>query len=131
MFTWLMIFRDTLPSNYTCLREWKLLSLYTFHWIIFVLLIVSSLSRNFNHCAACFQSYINIACRSTQNDVHKYQTLLKITHNKTINKEKWNLNIINSLSCWSVTLLMFISLQDSRDWKFGVCQNWEHVQLAV
>ena len=57
--------------------------------------------------------------------------LLKITHNKTINKEKYNLNMINSLWCWSVTLLMFTNLQDSRDWKFGACQKWEHVRLAV
>ena len=72
----------------TCLREWKLLSLYTFHRIVFILLTVSSLCRNFNRCAACFQSYINIAGRNTENDVGKYQTLLKITHIKTINKEK-------------------------------------------
>ena len=62
----------------------------------YILLIVSNLFCHFNPCATCFQSYINITCRSTQNDAHKYQTLLKITHNKTINKEKWNLNIINS-----------------------------------
>ena len=41
----------------TCLREWKLLSLYMFHRIIFLLLIVSSLSCNFNRCADCFQSF--------------------------------------------------------------------------
>ena len=35
--------------------------------IIFLLLIVSSLSCNFNSCAVCFQSFMNIACRSTQN----------------------------------------------------------------
>ena len=61
-------FSETLYLKY--LSSWmKLLSLYTFHRIIFILLIVSSLSRNFNRCAACFQSYINIACRlCTQND---------------------------------------------------------------
>ena len=26
---------------------------------------------------------------------------------------------------------MFIYLQDSRDWKFGACQKWEHVRLAI
>ena len=37
--------------------------------IIFLLYIVGSLScmRNFNRCAVCFQSFMNIACRSTQN----------------------------------------------------------------
>ena len=34
--------------------------------IIFLLLIVSSLSCNFNRCAVCFQSFMNIAY-STQN----------------------------------------------------------------
>ena len=37
-----------------------------FHQIIFLLLIVSSLSCNFNRCAVCFQPFM-IACRSTQN----------------------------------------------------------------
>ena len=41
-----------------------------FHRIIFLLLIVSSLSCNFNRCAVCFQSFMNIACRSTQNAAH-------------------------------------------------------------
>ena len=37
------------------------------HRIKFPVLIVSSLFRNFNRCAVCFQLYMNIACRSTQN----------------------------------------------------------------
>ena len=41
----------------TCLPEWKLLYLYMFHRILFLLLIVSSLSCNFNRCADCFQSF--------------------------------------------------------------------------
>ena len=41
----------------TCLPEWKLLFLYMFHRIISLLLIVSSLSCNFNRCADCFQSF--------------------------------------------------------------------------
>ena len=32
--------------------------------IIFLLMIVSSLSCNFNRCAVCFQSFMTIACRS-------------------------------------------------------------------
>ena len=48
--TWrLRLFRDTLILVF--------LSLYMFHRIIFLLLIVSSLSCNFNHCADCFQSF--------------------------------------------------------------------------
>ena len=35
----------------------KMLSLYMFHRIIFHLVIVSSLSCNFNCCAVCFQSF--------------------------------------------------------------------------
>ena len=41
----------------TCLPEWKLSSLYKCYRIIFVLLIVSTLSYNFNRCADCFQSF--------------------------------------------------------------------------
>ena len=72
----------------TCLREWKLLSLYMFHRITFILLIVSSPSRNFYRCTGCLQSNINIACRNTQNAARKLSLAfkqLKITHNKTIN----------------------------------------------
>ena len=82
MLTCLMIFRDTLPSILVFVNEnCCLCACFT----EFILLIVSSLSRNFNRFAACFQSYINIACRSTQNAARTYQTLLKITHNKNIN----------------------------------------------
>ena len=66
------------PLN-TSLREWKLLSLYMFHRIKLILLIVSSPSRNFHRCTGCFQSNINIACRNTQNAARKYHSLLKIT----------------------------------------------------
>ena len=34
---------------------------------IFLLIVISSLSCNFNRCAVCFQSFMNITCRSTQN----------------------------------------------------------------
>ena len=98
------------------------------HWIIFILLIVSSPSRNFYCCTGCFQS-LNIACRNTQNAARKYHSLLKITHNKTIksfiDKGKYNLNITNSLSCWSVNGNSIKSHCKFRAW-----QNWEPVQLA-
>ena len=56
-------FRDTLIVfvNENCFF------LYMFYRVIFLLLIVSSLSWNFNRCAVCFQSFMNITCRSTQN----------------------------------------------------------------
>ena len=56
-------FRDTLIEfvNENCFF------LYMFYRVIFLLLIVSSLSWNFNRCAVCFQSFMNITCRSTQN----------------------------------------------------------------
>ena len=89
----------------TCLREWKLLSLYMFHLIIFLLLIVSSLSCNFNRCAVCFQSFMNIACRSTQNAASNERFLSLHIVIKPLNKKR---NMISSLLCWNVTLLMFI-----------------------
>ena len=42
----------------------------------FILLIVSSPSRNFYRCTGCFQSNINIACRNTQNAARKYHSLI-------------------------------------------------------
>ena len=79
-----------------------------FHRIIFLLLIVSSLSYNFNR---LFSSFMNIACRSTQK-CRAYQTLYKITHLIT---EITKIIIINSLLCWSLTLLKFIQTLDHTD----------------
>ena len=98
-----MIFRDTLlwilvfvNKNYclcTCFTE-----LYLFYWLLVVPLAI------FYRCTGCFQS--NITCRNTQNAAGKYPSVLKITQNKTINsfinKGEQNLNITNSLSCWSL-----------------------------
>ena len=90
---------------------------------IFLLLIVSSFSCNFNHCAVCFQSLMNTACRSTQNAARIKRFLrLHIVIN-VLNKK---INIISSLLRWSVTLLMFIqTLYHSSHCKFGACQKWE------
>ena len=84
----------------TCLREWKLLSLYMFHPIIFLLLIVSSFFCNFNRCAICFQSLMDTACRSSQNTAARIKRfwILHIVINP-LNKK---INIINYLLCWSV-----------------------------
>ena len=75
-----------------------------FHQITFLLLIVSSLSCNFNRCAVCFQSFMNIACRSTQNAARIKRFLRLHIVIKPLNKK---INTINSLLCWTVTLLMF------------------------
>ena len=54
--------------------------------------------------------FMNIACRSTQNvaRIKRFSRLHIVI--KPLNKKK--INIINSLLCWSVTLLMFIHTLD-------------------
>ena len=46
--------------------------------------IVCSLSCIFNRFAACFQGYMNMHRMQEYSKYRAYQTLLKITHNKTI-----------------------------------------------
>ena len=75
-----------------------------FHRVIFLLLIVSSLSCNFNRCAVCFQSFMNIACRSTQNAARIKCFLRSHIVIKPLNKN---------------------TLPHSSHWKFGPCQKWE------
>ena len=53
-----------------------------FHWIIFLLLIASSLSWNFYRCAVCFQLFMNIACRSTQNAACIKRFLYSVLYDK-------------------------------------------------
>ena len=74
-----------------------------FHRIVFLLLIVSILSCNFHRCAVCFQSFMNIACGSTQNAarIKRFWRLHMVI--KPLNKKK---KLTNSF--WSVTLLIFI-----------------------
>ena len=64
MLTWLLSDSWFSETRYitlnTCLREGKLLSLYMFHRIIFILLIVRSSSPLYRR-AGCFQSYRNIS----------------------------------------------------------------------
>ena len=64
-----------------------MLSLYMFHRIIFLLLIVGSLSCNFNRCAVCFQSFSEHRLQE-YSKCRAYQTLLRTTH-------RWNLSIKN------------------------------------
>ena len=86
-----------------------------FHQIIFLLLIVSSLSWNFNRCAVCFRSFRNIACRSTQNAARIKRFLrLRIVIKPLNKKNKHN--------------KFFIMLKRNSfnvHWKFGACQKWE------
>ena len=92
--------------------------------MVFLLLIFISLSCNFNRCAVCFQLFMNIACRSTQNAACIKRFLRLHIIIRPLNKKKKS--IINSLFCWSVTLLLFIqTLYHSSHWKFGACQKWE------
>ena len=94
-----------------------------FHRLIFIflLLIVSSFSCNFNHCAVCFQSLMNTACRSTQNAARIKRFLRLHIVIKALNKK---INIISSLLCWSVTNVHSNTLNSSHC-KFGACQKWE------
>ena len=62
----LIIFRDTYSQN-LYRREWELLSLYMFHLVILILLIVSSLILNL------IAAQVDIARKNTQNAaVRKY-----------------------------------------------------------
>ena len=96
-----------------------------FHRLIFIflLLIVSSFSCNFNHCAICFQSLMNTACRSTQNAARIKRFLRLHIVIKALNKKnKHNKFFImlkrNSTNVHSNTL-------PSSHCKFGACQKWE------
>ena len=66
-----------------------MLSLYMFRRIIFPLLIVGSLSCNFHRFAVCFQAFINIACRSTQNAARIKRFLRLHIVIKPLNKESY------------------------------------------
>ena len=61
-----------------------------FHRIIFLLFIDSSLSCNFNRYTVCFQSFMNIACRSAQNAarIKRFLTLHVVI--KPLNKKNNN-----------------------------------------
>ena len=83
--------------------------LHFFYWLLVV-------SCNLNRFAVCFQSFINIACRCTQNAARikrflRLRILIKQLNN---NKNKYN--------------KFFIMLKRNSfnvHWKFGACQKWE------
>ena len=86
-----------------------------FHRVIFLLLIFSSLSCNFNHCAVCFQSFMNIACRSTQNAA-RIKHLLKLhIVIKPLNKKNKHNKFLIMLKRYCINVHC----------KFGARQKWE------
>ena len=96
-----------------------------FHPIIFLLLIFSSLSYSFNPCMCCLFSVVHEHSLQEKTKRRVYQTLFKINWLhiviKSLNEKI--INRINSLLCWSVTLLMFIQTLDQLALQF--CQKWE------
>ena len=80
----------------------KICKFFTELYFFYRVLVVSC---NFNRCSVCFQSFMNIACRSTQNAARIKRFLRLRIVIKPLNKK---INRINSSLYWSVTLLMFI-----------------------
>ena len=113
----LRIFRDTFILvfvNENCCLCKCFTELHFFYWLLVV-------SCNFNRFAVCFQSFINIACRSTQNAARIKRFLRLHIVIKALNKK---INIISSLLCWSVTLLMFIqTLYTARTANLGLVKS--------
>ena len=80
-----------------------MLSLYMFHRIMFLLLIVSSLYCNFNRCAVCFQSAVQWTSLTGVLKMPRVSNAFKdYTSIKQLNKK---INIIIFLLCWSLTLV--------------------------
>ena len=105
MLSWLRIFRDTLISILVFVNEnCCLCKCFTEK---FLLLIVISVSCNFlKSPCRLFSVEHKIACRQEYLKWRAYQTLLKITHNKSL---KLRIKIINSLLCCPDT--KFLALQ--------------------
>ena len=107
-YSWLRIFRDTSLPKHVFVNKHCCPFKFTFHWIILFSCLDSlstSLSYHFSDC--CFQSYMNIACRSTRNaGCFKWIWSLEIKC-----KRKW---------FWDLFLLVFIQTLVSSQWKFGV-----------
>ena len=84
MLTWFTIFGGTLLFlNENCCLCTCFIELYLFYWFLEV-------SHNFNRCAGFFflVEHKRRMQANTQNATRKNQPLLKITHNKTMNKGK-------------------------------------------
>ena len=82
--------------------------LHFFYWLLVV-------SCNFNRFAVCFQSFINIACRSTQN-VKRIKRFLRLhIVIKPLNKKNKHNKFFIMLKRNSFNV----------HWKYGACQKWE------
>ena len=82
--------------------------LHFFYWLLVV-------SCNFNRFAVCFQSFINIACRSTQNAERIKRFLRLHIVIKPLNKKNKHNKFFIMLKRNSFNV----------HWKFGACQKWE------
>ena len=83
--------------------------IYFFNWLLVV-------SCNFNRFPVCFQSFINIACRSTQNAAHIKRFLRLHIVIKPLNKK------INTIMLFNI---MLKRNSFNIHWKFGTYQKWE------
>ena len=95
----LRIFRDALILvfvNKNCCLCICFTELCFFYWLLVVSLVILIAVP------IVFSRSVNIACRSTQNAA-RIKRFWRLHIDKTIKK-----NIISSLLCWSVTLIMFI-----------------------
>ena len=71
--------------------------------------VVSSLYCNINRCGVCFQSFsVNITCTSTQTAAR-----IKRFWRLHIDKITKKINVINSLLCWSETLLIVYNVHSN------------------
>ena len=82
--------------------------LHFFYWLLVV-------SCNFNRFAVCFQSFINIACRSTQNAARIKRFLRLHIVIKPLNKKNKHNKFFIMLKRNSFNV----------HWKFGACQKRE------
>ena len=89
-------------ANENCCLCICVTKLYIFCWLLVVSLVIL-IAVPF-----VFSRSVNIACRSPQN-ASRIKRFWRLHIDKTI---KWKIDIINSLLCRSVTLLMFIQTLD-------------------
>ena len=100
--------------------------LHFFYWFLVV-------SYNFNRIAVCFQSFINNACRSTQNAARIKRFLRLHIVIKPFNKKnkhnKWDL-FLKEINGFMLNVTDHYCISPERNsfnvhWKFGACQKWE------
>ena len=85
---------------------------------------LSSLSCSFNRCICCLFSVVHDHRLQQYTKCRPYQKLFKINWLHIVIKSlNEKINMISSLLCWSVTLLMFTQTLDQLALQF--CQKWE------